>query len=94
MVNIQDDQCQHAYNLAKCAVIDVHKAIYLQAESPADCKKIMQQVLVDIFNNWLKEGVSFTDLDLSIRTKVFVFGLVTNVCQLIHAVGTCGLDAE
>ena len=70
MVNIQGDQCQCAYNTEEHAVINVHKASYLEMTSAGDRKTVTQKVLVDIFNHWYEKEMIFTDIETTIRTKV------------------------
>ena len=76
MVNSRGDHRQRAYNTEERAVIDVHKATYLQATSPAERKQIAKEILADLFNHWSQKGILLEDVDISIRTKVFLIGIV------------------
>ena len=75
MVNSRGDHRQRAYNTEERAVIDVHKATYLQATSPAERKQIAKEILADLFNHWSQKGILFTEVDITIRTKVFLIGI-------------------
>ena len=75
MVNSRGDHQQCAYNTEERAVIDVHKATYLQATSPAERKQIAKEILADLFNHWSQKGILLEDVDISIRTKVFLIGI-------------------
>ena len=70
MVNIQGNQCQCVYNTEEHAVINVHKASYLEMILAGDRKTVAQKVLVKIFNYWYEKGMVFTDIETTIRTKV------------------------
>ena len=58
-------------------MIDVHKPTYLQATSPAERKQIAKEILADLFNHWSQKGILLTEVDITIRTKVFLisFGI-------------------
>jgi len=75
MVNSRGDHRQRAYNTEERAVIDVHKATYLQATSLAERKQIAKVILADLFNHWSQKGILLEDVDISIRTKVFLIGI-------------------
>jgi hypothetical protein len=79
MVNSRGDHRQRAYNTKERAVIDVHKATYLQATSPAERKQIAKEILADLFNHWSQKGILFEDVDISIRTKVFLISISMHV---------------
>jgi hypothetical protein len=66
---------QRAYNTEERAVIDVHKVAYLQATSPAERKQIAQEILADLFNHWSQKGLLFTEVDITIRTKVSLISI-------------------
>lgn len=74
MANSKQDHRPRAYNPEERAVIDVHKATYLKATSPAERKVIAQHVLVDIFNHWSERGIIVNNVDITIRTKVCAIG--------------------
>ena len=75
MVNSSGDHWQHAYNTKEHAVINVHKVTYLQATSLAERKQIAKEVLADLFNHWSQKGLLFTEVDMTIRTKVFLISI-------------------
>jgi len=59
-------------------VIDVHKATYLQATSPAERKQITQEILADLFNHWSQTGILFSEVDVTIKTKALVAWIQNN----------------
>jgi len=60
-------------------VIDVHKVTYLQVTSPAERKQIAKQILADLFNHWSQKGILFSEVDVTIRTKVFLIGMGVHI---------------
>jgi hypothetical protein len=83
MVNSRGDHRQRVYNTEERAVIDVHKATYLQATSPAERKQIAKEILADLFNHWSQKGILLEDVDISIRTKVFLISISMDPEQLV-----------
>lgn len=94
MVNSRGDHRQRAYNTEERAVIDVHKVTYLQATSPAERKQIAKEILADLFNHWSQKGILFTEVDITIRTKVFIINIGIDIYPLLSAKVTCGMDPE
>ncbi len=74
------DRRQPLYGTDERAVIDIHKAQYLKASSPAERKQIAKNVLAALFNHWSEKGINITDHDD--RTKVFAFAIGTRAPHL------------
>ena len=82
-MNSRGDYRQRAYNTKEHAVINVHKVGYLQATSPAERKQIAQEILANLFNHWSQKGLLFTEVDITIRTKVFLISIGIDIPYLV-----------
>ena len=83
IMNSRGDYQQHAYNTEEHAVINVHKVAYLQVTSPAERKQIAQENLANLFNHWSQKGLLFTEVDITIRTKVFLISIGIDIPYLV-----------